>query len=259
LTEIVIEWLPPSTLVDPRIESILVEIADGWSTRWFGDRVRYRIGRLAIARTQTSSGALYKEWISLNSGLACDWNKKQAIILAKLIVHANDPRHLCSENDNCLLISLAKEALFDFATSFANAVDVPKELSADIRILEKFGGLYFTLDSALKTTPELRFAIPLDVAAGVRKFLVKSSPAPAPMQIGWAEALGPEKVGVAVHVGKASISAQALCELALGDVVVLDTEVGGNILLVSEKNQAKICDLKLSLEDGGNSLLVTDI
>jgi hypothetical protein len=132
----------------------------------------------------------------------------------------------------------------------------PTGLVADVSMFQRVGGLHFSLGTSKNSLPELQLGIPFDVASRIRKAMIKSIIDPQPIKGRLADAFGPEELAVAVRLGEARISARVLWDIAPGDVILLNTAISGAFPMVSVKSEKPICNLELSMEDDGNTLLV---
>lgn len=258
MTKKIFDWLPRSTFVDPRIKAIFAEEASSWSRRWFGDRADFTIIKFGVVRPDDGVIPAEGKWNEIGGGVACHWNDKQGILIAKLIVDADDRRHPHNMKDSHLLCAVANEALCDFGTAIAKATDMPRALVADIGMLQRDGGLLFSLGTTKKSLPQLHFGIPFDIASRIRKAMINSIIDPKRIEGRLADAFGPEELTVAVRLGEARVPAHTLWDIAPGDVILLDTTINGVFPMVSAKSEEPICNLQLSLKDDDITLLVAD-
>lgn len=254
----VVDWLPRSALADPRIKTMVVEEIGRWNLRWFGDRAGYSMSPFSVAKSMQRPASAGEKWIELPGGLACRWTDKQAIALAKRIVDAESQRQLSAATDNILLLALAKEALSDLAMCFVKLSGIAADEPWNEANFEKFGGLQFILGTSKTAEFQLRIALPMNIAARLKKSLIGSSFEPAPLDGRLADAVGFERLNVKVHIGSCRISARALYDLSPGDVVILDTPIDGTFPMVSESSGEQICHLQLSQDDGPRALRVAD-
>jgi hypothetical protein len=256
LTKQITDWLPPSALADARIRHIFSEEIARWNERWFSGRLEFAIGEFEATKPARRSVPSNGEWKAIGSGFACHTNDKQAIALAKYVIDAGQLQHQIAGADTELLIAVADEALADLAGALAKAAGLPKEAAFDNASFERLGGLQIVLNTPKKTEPQLKLAVPVGVAAAMRKSVLDRRKATERLEGRLSEAFDKEEVTVAVHLGEATLSAQALWGLAPGDVVVLEKEMDDAFPMVSAHNGERICALQLSREDGSNALIV---
>jgi flagellar motor switch/type III secretory pathway protein FliN len=259
LTQAIIDWLPPSTLVDPRIKDMLIDEISRWSARWFGDRMPHTLVKfeaLGKARQAIPSSG---EWTGTVGGLACFWNEKTMIQFARRIIDADDSRYGSGGHDNELLLALAKNAIDDLARKIVGANDLLPDSPFDAGVLERSGGVQLTVGAKQKTDQPIRLALPMAVASRLRKSLIRSGENQPALKGNLADAFDQEQVQVAVRLGNARMAAQTLCDLSLGDVVLLDTQLEDSFPMISGKNGQEICRLTLARDGKETTLCVAEL
>jgi hypothetical protein len=250
------DWLPPSALADARIRKIFSDEAGRWNDRWFAGRLEFTIGEFVAATAARRSISATGEWRAIGSGFACYWNDEQALALAKNVLDANQSPHQIAGADSELLQSVAHDVTADLATAFGKATGLSKDSVFDNGIFENYGGLQIVLNTPKKTEPQLKLAVPIGVAAALRKSVMARPQLPEPLKGGLTDGFDKEHVAVAVHLGQATLSAQSLWGLAPGDVIVLEKDMDAAFPMVSAQNEERICALQLLREKGANALLV---
>lgn len=256
MTKQVTDWLPPSALADARIRHIFGEEIARWNDRWFAGRLEFAVTEFEAAKPARRSIPGNGEWHAIGSGFACFWNDKQAIVLAKQIVDAGPPQYQTSGADNDLLLAVANAALADLAGALAKATGLSDGASFDSTAFEQFGGLQIRLCTPKKTEPQLKLAVAMGIATTLRKSVLDRRKATEKLEGRLSQAFDKEEVTVAIRLGEATLSAQALWGLAPGDVVVLERDMDDAFPMISAENGERICALQLSREDGANALIV---
>jgi flagellar motor switch/type III secretory pathway protein FliN len=257
LTKAIIDWLPPSTLVDPRINDMLADEISRWSARWFGDRMPHIL--VDFEMLDKASGAVPSsgEWTGAGGGLACIWDEKRMIQFARRIIDADDGRYGTHGHDNDLLLALAKDAIEDLGRNIGDAKNSPSA-SFDAAALEH-GGVQLTIAAEQKTDQSIRLALPMSIVTRLRKSLIRSDKNQPALTGNLADAFDQEQVQVAVCLGNASMAAQTLCDLSPGDVVLLDTQLEESFPMILGGNDQEICRLTLTRDGKETTLCVAEL
>lgn len=256
MTRITAEWLPLSTFIDPRVHELLSDHVRQWSSRWFADRMSYTIGDLDLVKPAKRANDASKAWGAATNGFAASWTSKQVIDFAKQAVDARQRRHQCTGKDEELLITFAEAILSDLLGSFSQSANFPESAAFDPALLDKYGGLQFALTTGKKSDVHFKLAISSHHAALLRKSVMETAKERELPDARLADMFDKETVSVTAHVGRASLTAQALWDLAAGDIIILDQSLDDSFPMVSASNGEELCQLHLVKQESDNRLVV---
>lgn len=174
--------------------------------------------------------------------------------VAKMLVDAPEKSSTLSVADKRLLSLLAREALRDLSSEIASRLAlrmVENHIEPDLKGVAMAD---LKLASTCKSLPELRLGISLSSLAAARKAMVGSvSNSGSPIGLRSDAILG-EQIEAIVQLGRATLPASDLLNLSEGDIIIVDTAIDGVIPIVSAKSRTKICEAKLT-QDNGQLLL----
>jgi flagellar motor switch/type III secretory pathway protein FliN len=255
LKKSIIDWLPSSSLIDPRVKSLLIAEINGWSQCWFGDRLPFNLIRFEVCGKIPPPKSGDGNWEAAASLLACLSNKKHMTHLAGQILDASDNRFAVSGNDGALLLAVARDAIDDLAQRILVAAGMPSQDTQPSFSVHDMGGIALSIaPNTIKSDHPIRLFVPMAVAAQLRKAIVRSSSQDGDLSGHMADAFGQENIEVNVKLGIARVTAQALCELTHGDVIILDTDIHASFPMNYAQTGQEIC--RLRLDRGGEETIL---
>lgn len=217
------DWLPFDSLTSSAITSAFDHAISAWSERWFGDRP-LELACILPQRGKPSLKTAKAEWRTFGHGVYINWIEEKQLALAEQSLHTSPIQQKQSAIDRSLMLALSQRIIDDLMHAFVNVVGreiEPKPTSAPANPYEVGGGLELQIKSvsegALITAGISSLALTRLRKKQCNRYVpTKMQNAPV------VDILGPVIVDYTAEIGRASMSASELHNMAEGDVVVLD-------------------------------------
>ena len=220
------EWLPDSAFSNPALGLAVSTAVEEWASGWFGARVPavQAIPRIAAER-RLAPGKL---WRCLADGVWLEWSEATRLAYVRLALDRAGRDKSPSDDDQQLLLLLADRMVRDLGTDLAKLLGCNAAPSAEV--VPPRGGMLASWGGQAGL-PALEFLIAQRVLVPLRK---RQCPAWSPKraaQIPLLDAVGDQQVRFEAMLGKASLSAADLRDIAEGDVVVIGPSATNEIEL----------------------------
>lgn len=220
------EWLPDSAFSNPALGLAVSTVVEEWARGWLGVRAPavQAIPRI-VAERRLAPG---KTWRCLADGVWLEWSEATRLAYVRLALDRAGRDKSPSDDDQQLLILLADRMVRDLGTDLAKLLGCPSAPSAEVTaprggMLASWGG-----QAGL---PTLELLIAQRVLVPLRKRQCPAWSATRAAQISLHDALGDQQIAFEAMLGKASLSAADLRDIAEGDVVVIGPSARNEIEL----------------------------
>lgn len=239
------DWVPLEGLSAPELAGALEEALRGWSTAWFWRRAVHVGAPRVVAAPSERGGA---DWRALCADVWLDESRSPRERFTGWALDA-EPRELSlNAADRRILDELGKTISDDLGRRLALAFDAA-EASVGAPILP-LGGLAFALEDD-RGTPVGVIALSASLIA---RFLRRGRREATARPVNPLALVGDRKVRLQATLGAAQLSLADLREVAVGDVLVLDTALLGAATLRLEGRSEVVLRARLSY-DGDNCRL----
>jgi flagellar motor switch/type III secretory pathway protein FliN len=240
-------WLPDDAMSDGALCMNLTEEAVAWSQRWFGSApgvsVRFRANADAV-RSPLGAAA----WESACQRLNLTLERPGQLRLAAAMLKLKQVKSKLADPDVRLLRGLADACIEDLvrraAGVFSLKTDVRKAPEAFSEESRTDHVWYSVSIGAIGRALDLR--LDHDAVIAARKALIVGEPR-SPRPLGQREeAIGRQAIRIGARIGTGSVGLEELSALARGDVLVLDSGLGGPLdLTINGAVQAGVaCELQ---------------
>lgn len=237
-------WLPAECLLDDRLRRLAAAAVAEWSAAWFVRR------RFEVTRWQASAEMPSREaWRSDLGALPFRLSPSAGRRLVDLALDTRTET-ASGDADHQLIGRFEHRLLSDLSSRLRAAFDVTD--GGEDGVVPAPAVVVSIADAS---TPELlAVALPVGAVIAARKRLV-GPPRPAarrpqsrPM------AVSASRVELRTVVGRSRLPLQAIGELAVGDVLVLDTGVDDKLAMVLPGADRPLMHAAMSVDDGGLTL-----
>jgi Type III flagellar switch regulator (C-ring) FliN C-term len=233
-------WLPNSALEHAGCRLKLQQAVAIWVEQWLGDNDRYDVS-CQLAQRAIEIGVV--DWSVMSCGVYYNAAGDNGAMLAMALLDAPSKSELRLPADHRLAMLLSQKAIQDLDKILA--FEIGPGGMAD------HGRHGIDIIVALETSQTvLRLHVPFGTLAAMRKALCPEWGAVSLPSVSLSEVLAAEEVTFDVRIGSTTITAGELKDMASGDIIRLDREVGARFELVGIETNSPIGGTVLAELDG---------
>lgn len=236
MDEIYRAWLPREALDPKAAEDLLSRVVERWSRKWFAARQFRVTPAVRVERQAPASGERF-EWHLLEEGLAVGIADGAHVDLARAMLDLRGGDELRSPTDKAVAAAMAAACLEDLRGCLCDALRVGRDFvwrTAEGSAPDRFVP-FLRFDAEIAGSPSpLRFLIDRELLVALVKLALTTAPAPLRLRP-VTDALARQPVRVSAFVGACELSLAEACDLAAGDVLILDEDAGAPLNLALDE------------------------
>jgi hypothetical protein len=250
VSERVREWLPLEAVSSDGIRRKIDEVSSAWSARWLGDEsaVVASVSATPSPRRDDNDGL----WSIHRAAVATRFSRSMTARLVERALGVRFEGLALTDADRRLVAAFSRKMAEDLAVSLEVMLGLEGALLAQPLTVPDpwgpLGGVTITLSNIRDTL--LTVAIPREAIVGLCKAGLQRASTPRLRPAGRTEAIGPTSVRVEAVVGRARLTLAELRELAAGDIIVLDNDLGSGVELAAPGVDAALARASLGETQG---------
>lgn len=250
-----LDWLPVSAFADERLHRLLASAVLDWSRRWFAAET-LELELVPHDKSGARLSAGNQSWQRYGSPWAFAFTDAPLALGLIAAGAPADPLPLL-DGDTELLTGLGEVIVADLDHVLANAINADPGSGSPAACDKPHDAVEFVIRRRTGNAL-LVIAISRSALVASRKSLI-ASPQRAFVAEQIAAAVSNERVGFTARLGTASLTLGEARNLAVGDVLVLDTRLDGEVAIECDRGGADVLTATLSKSGGQLRMLAHSI